>query len=91
MHTVMHMNTIKRYLSAFHAIHPQTKKLLRFCAGYIACVLLSSGSLFLLAGRGVNYYAAMQLAADLFSVVRPCVGVTVLGGLLFEGALRNAE
>lgn len=91
MQTVMQMKTIKGFLSAFQTIHPQTKKLLRFCAGYIACVLLCCASLLLLAGRGVNYYAAMQAAADLFAVVRPCVGVAALGGLLFEGALRNAE
>ena len=88
MQMVIHMNAIKAMLQTFQTIHPQTKRMLRICAGYILVILTACTALCLLAGRGVDYYAAMRYARDLFAAIRPCVGVTALGGLLIEGALH---
>ena len=90
MQTVMQMKTVKQMLQSYSTIHTATKRLLIFCSIYVAVIMLCSIVLLMLAGRGIDYYAATQWAADLFSTVRPCVGVAALGGLLIEGSLHNA-
>ena len=89
MRMVMQMNKIKMMLQSFQTIHVQTKRLLRFCTLYTLIIVFTSLALCLLAGRGINYYAAMLWAKDLFATVRPCVGITALGGLLTEGVLHT--
>ena len=90
MHAVMQMNILRELLRSFSLAQKQTKKLLIFCGAYMYLIALCSIALCLIAGRWVNYYAAMQWANDLLQSLRPCVGIAALGGLLTEGALHTA-
>lgn len=91
MHMVMQMEMIKNMLRSYRLIHPQTKRLLRFCVMYTTLIVLSSVCLAMLAGRGLDYYSAMQVSRDCFAAVRPCIGISAAGGLLIEGALHSGK
>ena len=85
------MDKVKELLCSFRLIHTLIRRLLLFCVSYTYLIVLAAVMLRMLAGRGIEYYTAVQWANDLFAAIRPCVGVTALGGLLVEGALHAAE
>ena len=90
MQTVMQMKWFRSAAETYRTLSDTTKKLLTFCAGFMLLILFSAAAVRVCAGGLLNYYTAVRLSADLFGAVRPCVGVTALGALLVEGALRAA-
>ena len=84
MHTVMHMKWIHTFTETVRQLSSVTQNLLIFCGVYMLLILFSAAACRLCAGGLLGYCTARILAADLFSTIRPCAGLTVLGTLLVE-------
>ena len=85
MQTVMQMKWVHSAAETVRQLSSVTKKLLVFCGAYMLLILFCAAACRVCAGGLLGYYTARVLADDLFSCIRPCVGVTTLGSLLTEG------
>ena len=91
MRTVMQMKWLTIAFETYGSLSKTTKNLLVFCASYMLAIGFCAAACRICAGWLIGYYTGLQLSADLFAAIRPCVGVAALGVLLTESALRSSS
>lgn len=83
------MKWLQNVSFVYKGLHEYTKAVLIFCGMYLYLTLLCCIGFYICAGRLMDYYTATEIAADLWSAFRSCVGISALGCILIESALHS--
>lgn len=85
------MKKIKGISEKLTQISPESKRLIKL--GILIFILLYSASLFfyICAGREFEYYFAMRISSELANIIKPSMGIIMLGVILFESVSREEQ
>ena len=81
--------TYKEIIGTFKGISKPSRLILKYGLLTVAAILTAAICFYISAGALLNYYVAMDVAAQLAKCVNPCLGIICLGIVLFESAGRH--